>query len=123
LPQMVLAEFARSGAYSLLVRGTRRQVGDVRAQHARKIGAASPAYTRPSRPKGRHMPSAEFRPGEDTLKLHTQDMRLHFSIAPGPMFTLSEDYRNCIRLNVGHPWDARMEHALEVLGRLAKEAQ
>jgi DNA-binding transcriptional MocR family regulator len=121
LPQMVLAEFARSGAYDRHLRTLRRQLGDLRAQHARTISDVFPPGTRLTRPKGGHLLWVEFPPGFDAVALHARALAHHISIAPGPMFTLSGDYGNCVRLNVGHPWDARVEHALEVLGRLAGE--
>jgi DNA-binding transcriptional MocR family regulator len=41
------------------------------------------------------------------------------SIAPGPMFSASRSFGNCLRLNCGHPLDGRIAAALDRLGRLA----
>jgi DNA-binding transcriptional MocR family regulator len=43
------------------------------------------------------------------------------SLAPGPMFSPSRGFGNCVRLNCGHPFDERMADALATLGRLATE--
>jgi len=43
----------------------------------------------------------------------------HISIAPGPMFSNHGEFRHCLRLNFGHPWNPGVEHALATLGRLA----
>ena len=40
------------------------------------------------------------------------------SLAPGPIFSASQGFRHCARLNYGHPWSPRSEQAMEVLGRL-----
>jgi DNA-binding transcriptional MocR family regulator len=45
------------------------------------------------------------------------------SIAPGPMFSAQRAYANCIRLNYGHPWDARIAAAVATLGKLAHAAK
>jgi DNA-binding transcriptional MocR family regulator len=34
------------------------------------------------------------------------------------MFSADRAFRNCIRLNYGHAWDARTEAAMATLGRL-----
>src|SRR6266850_172234 len=43
------------------------------------------------------------------------------TIAPGPMFSASQRYRNCIRLSIGQAWTERHERALRDVGRLACE--
>ena len=40
------------------------------------------------------------------------------SLAPGPIFSANRQYRNCARLNYGHPWDDPSEQAMATLGRL-----
>ncbi|MFC6672750.1 hypothetical protein [Marinobacterium aestuariivivens] len=36
-------------------------------------------------------------------------------ITPGPLFSVSGQFRNCLRISYAHPWDARR---VEALGRL-----
>ena len=43
------------------------------------------------------------------------------NIAPGPMFSPTQGYQNCIRLSCGVPWTPRLEKAVQTLGRLAKK--
>ena len=42
-------------------------------------------------------------------------------IAPGPMFSPADGYRNFIRLNTGFPWNETTEQQMETLGRLVAE--
>jgi DNA-binding transcriptional MocR family regulator len=35
------------------------------------------------------------------------------------MFSARGEFRNCIRLNYGHHWDAKVEQAIATLGALA----
>jgi len=42
-------------------------------------------------------------------------MALGICVAPGPVFSVTCGFTNYLRLNYGHPWDTRMEWALETL--------
>ena len=42
------------------------------------------------------------------------------SIAPGPIFSPTRRFRNCIRLNYGSPWNEVSEQAMETLGRIVR---
>jgi len=43
------------------------------------------------------------------------------SIAPGLIFSNTEQFNHCIRLNCALPWTAEAERALKTLGELAGE--
>ena len=72
-----------------------------------------------SRPEGGYFLWLAFEPGFDTLALHQQALAHGIGIAPGPMFSARRSLNHCVRLNCGHPWDARMEAAVRTLARLA----
>jgi DNA-binding transcriptional MocR family regulator len=44
------------------------------------------------------------------------------SIAPGPIFSTTQKYKNCIRLSCGLPWSKSLEQAIHTLGDLANKA-
>jgi DNA-binding transcriptional MocR family regulator len=48
-------------------------------------------------------------------------MQHNISIAPGKMFSLQDQFNNCIRLSYGSQWNDGMETALWKLGQLAKK--
>jgi DNA-binding transcriptional MocR family regulator len=81
-----------------------------------------PAGTRVSRPNGGYFLWVELPPGCDSLALWRQAMAAGISIAPGPMFSASGAFGNCMRINYGHPFDARVAAALAQLGRIAASA-
>ncbi|MBY0240399.1 MAG: PLP-dependent aminotransferase family protein, partial [Burkholderiaceae bacterium] len=60
----------------------------------------------------------ELAAGVDTLALQRTALEHGISIAPGPMFSARREYRNCLRLNYGHPWNGVQEDAMATLGRL-----
>jgi len=56
----------------------------------------------------------------DSLQLLQLALAQGISLAPGPIFSATQRFRNCARLNHGHPWDTRSEQAMELLGRMLK---
>ena len=59
----------------------------------------------------------------DALQLHRQALEQGISIAPGPIFSAKREFGHCIRLNFGHPIDARLRAAVATLARLASTPQ
>ncbi len=44
------------------------------------------------------------------------------SVAPGPIFSPRREFRNCLRLNAGHPWTPELDRAIATLGQLASSS-
>ena len=57
----------------------------------------------------------------DTLRLHGDALAHRINTAPGPLFSVKDRYRNCLRMNCGIPWTAEIEAALQTLGDLAQK--
>ncbi|MNN54613.1 putative HTH-type transcriptional regulator YdcR [compost metagenome] len=82
------------------------------------IGRHFPEGVRVSRPDGGYFLWVEFAPGFDALALHHAALEAGIGLAPGPIFSARQGYRNCIRLNYGHVWNDEAEAAVATLGRL-----
>jgi DNA-binding transcriptional MocR family regulator len=80
-----------------------------------------PEGTRFSRPQGSMILWIELPSGVDALKLHADALRHRINTAPGPLFSVKDRYRNCLRMNCAMPWTAGIDDALKTLGDLAKE--
>lgn len=120
LPQLAVAEFLAQGGYD---RHLRRVRGDYARLVERTIEAVTnhfPTGTRVTRPSGGFVLWVELPPEMDTMTLHQQALGHGITIAPGPMFSATQRYRNCLRLTCAQPWSERMEEALKLLGRLAR---
>jgi DNA-binding transcriptional MocR family regulator len=61
-------------------------------------------------------------PKIDAAKLYYKAMQQKISIAPGRMFTLQDQYRNCMRLSYGQRWRPIIEERLMSLGNIIKES-
>ena len=54
----------------------------------------------------------------DALEVHRLALDRGISVAPGPIFSPRREFRNCLRLNYGHPWTADFERAIATLATL-----
>ncbi|RNE93251.1 PLP-dependent aminotransferase family protein [Marichromatium sp. AB32] len=119
--QLALAELLASGAYLRHLRevsaGFALAVG--RMRHA--VERHFPPGTRVTRPSGGFLLWLQLPAGIDSMALHARAHREGISIAPGPMFSASGKYRDCLRLNAAVPWTPAVERALRRLGALARE--
>jgi len=121
LPQAAIAEFMANGGYDHHLRRLRGEFARQVQQASAAIAEYFPKHTKITRPSGGFVLWVELPPGVDALELFRRAREERISIAPGPMFTTTRRYRNCIRVGCGHPWSARMEMGLMRLGRLAAE--
>ena len=121
LPQAAMAEYLRSGEYERhLVRlrnAYRLQVETMRFM----LGRVLPAGTRISNPQGGFVLWVELPRGVDAIELLQRAFSEKISLTPGMLFSATRKFRNFIRINCGHPWDARIEHAVERIGGLVRE--
>ena len=120
LVELTVAEMLESGGYERSLRQLRRRF-EAQVDTARGVIAESfPRGTRVTRPSGAYILWAELPKECDSVALFERLLEGGITIAPGPMFSASQRYRNCMRLSVGQVWDERHERALREVGRLAQ---
>ena len=56
----------------------------------------------------------------DTAELYERAIRQKISIAPGRMFSLQDQFNNCMRLTYGQRWTEQLEGKLKLLGSIVK---
>jgi len=119
LLQLAVAEFLENGGYDRHLRSMRRT-------YARQTGLAQtavaqhfPPGTRATRPTGGFVLWVELPKGCDAVELYEQAMQERIGFAPGPMFSATDRYHNCLRLSCAVPWTPRVEGAIARLGELA----
>lgn len=122
LPQLAMARFLESGGFDVYLRRMRRT-------YARKVSELSecvlrhfPQGTQVTCPQGGYVLWVQLPPSSDTLKLYHQALKANISFAPGQIFSPTERYRDCLRLNAGL-WDSTKESAIRKLGELAKSGK
>jgi DNA-binding transcriptional MocR family regulator len=119
--QLAIARYLERGGFDRHLRRLRKALAGQQAQYIAAIAETFPRGTRVTRPAGGYFLWLELPEGSDALQLQRHASQHGISIAPGPMFSASRSFRNCIRLNCGHALDARIEAALAVLGRFAAD--
>lgn len=116
--QAALADYLQHGGYDLHLRRLRHAL---ESQQTSMLDAAEryfPAGTRVTRPHGGYFLWFELPETINSLLLFQQALYAGISLAPGPIFSATQRFKNCIRLSYGHPWDDRSEHAMQQLGQL-----
>ncbi len=116
--QIGLANYLERGGFDKHLRKLRRALAEQQGLFAQAIGHYFPSGTRATRPAGGYFMWVELPEGVDTLRVHRHALSLGISVAPGPIFSASRSFENCLRLNYGHARDERSEQALQTLGRL-----
>jgi DNA-binding transcriptional MocR family regulator len=53
------------------------------------------------------------------MRLYQLALEQEITIGPGYMFSITDNYRNFIRLNYSSPWSAEIEQAVIAVGKLA----
>ncbi|HUG60048.1 MAG TPA: PLP-dependent aminotransferase family protein [Candidimonas sp.] len=116
--QMGLANYLAKGGYDKHLRKLRHTLEAQQTVFAQAIGHYFPAGTRATRPTGGYFLWVEMPIGVNALEIHKHALSQGISVAPGPIFSATRGFANCLRLNYGHIWDARTEEAIAVLGKL-----
>ncbi|WP_090431156.1 GntR family transcriptional regulator MpaR [Ectopseudomonas guguanensis] len=116
--QAALADYLQHGGYDRHLRKLRHALEMQQSAMLASAARHFPASTRVTRPAGGYFLWFEFPEHLDSLQLLRLALAQGISLAPGPIFSASQGFRHCARLNYGHPWSPRSEQAMEVLGRL-----
>jgi DNA-binding transcriptional MocR family regulator len=119
-PQLALARYLASGGYDRHLRRLRTTLRDNVARLAAEVAARFPEGTRISRPAGGFVLWVELPDELDALELFDGARRMGISVCPGPVFSASGGYRNCIRLSAGHLWSEETEQAVQTLAELLR---
>ncbi len=113
-----VGRFLENGRYEHHLRNLRNALHTNMLRIQRAIEEYLPADTKVTTPSGGLHLWVEFRKGVDTVELYNQLIRKGINIAPGKMFSLHDQYRNCMKINFGLTWSERMEKAFKTIGMM-----
>jgi len=116
--QLAIAEFLSNGGYDHHLRKLRRAYRYQTAAMRQAVIRHFPEGTRVTQPSGGFVLWVELPQRVDSLKLYEDALNSGITIAPGPIFSAKQKFRNFVRLNAGF-WSERIEGAILTLGRLA----
>lgn len=122
LYQEVIADFMEHGRYDLHLRTFRSKLYSNCLQFQRTIEEYFPDNTKISQPQGGFMLWLELDKRIDTAELYDKAIQQNISFAPGRMFTLQDQYHNCMRLNYALEWNDKVHFDLKKLGQIVMNA-
>jgi DNA-binding transcriptional MocR family regulator len=117
--QLAIAEFLENGGYAHHLRTIRKAYAAKLAQLSDAVAHSFPQGTRVTRPKGGFILWLELPEGYDAMELYAAAAKKKITIAPGSIFSTTQRFNNCLRLN-GAYWSEKNRWAVEELGSLAQ---
>lgn len=117
-PQLALAEYLDHAGFERHLHRLRGRLASQQAGLADAVLRHFPAGTLATRPRGGYFLWVEMPAKFDAMRLYQEAAAQDIHVAPGPIFSVEQSFRNCLRLNYSCPVEASVEHAVAVLGRL-----
>ncbi|MCC6282779.1 MAG: PLP-dependent aminotransferase family protein, partial [Saprospiraceae bacterium] len=110
--------FCETGRYDLHLRHLRKALHTQCLRYSQAIAAFFPEGTRISRPQGGYVLWIELPRKVNALDVYRRARRQQIAIAPGQLFSLSEQFAHYIRIGFGAPFTDTIELGLKRLGSL-----
>ena len=114
-----IGSFLENDRYENHLRKLRQVLHRNSLQLLRCISQYFPDDTKVTIPQGGLHLWVELNKKTDTVELYNKAMARKISVAPGRMFTLQNQYNNCLKLNCGLVWNEKVEDAVKLLGKFA----
>ena len=122
LNQEAIANFMENDRYENHLRKLRHELHGNSLRFIQAIMDYFPDDTRCITPQGGFMLWVELDKRIDTADLYRRAMQEKICIAPGRMFTLQDQFRNCMRLSYGQRWSPLIEERLKMLGDIIRKS-
>jgi len=116
-----IAMFLQQDGYDAHLQKLRRTLAMQQAALLQALVVHLPDGYRLTQPEGGYFLWLELPGDVDSLEIHARALEENISIAPGPIFSARREFRNCLRLNFGHPWTPETERAIARLGHIIRE--
>lgn len=121
ISQLTLAHFLRNQNYDKHMRRLRQTLAQNIHRTSQLVIQNFPEGTKVTQPKGGCLLWVEMPNQVRALELHQKALKEKISIIPGPLFSATGKYQNCVRINCGNPWEPRIEKSLLRIAALAKQ--
>ena len=121
LNQLALADYLQHGNYDKHLRQVRQSYEQQISLFTNTIYKYFPEGTRVTHPQGGFVLWLELPENVGTLQLAHDLLEHNISIAPGQIFSATQKYQHCLRLNCAQPWSSELERALLLLAVKVEE--
>ncbi|WP_417545764.1 PLP-dependent aminotransferase family protein [Marinobacter sp.] len=123
IPQLAVAHFLEQGGYDRYLRTARQNYREATERMRAAVARSFPVGTAVSRPQGGFVLWVQLPAGVSGTRVYQRARAENINVAPGLMFSISDKFESCLRLNGGNPWSERIDQAIARLGALAHEEQ
>ncbi len=114
LNQVIVADYLEGNSYDRHLRKLRGALKHQTLNTALAIARHFPATARISAPGGGLILWVELE--VDGMKVFYEARRKKIFVLPGLISSITDRYRNCIRISCGNPWSERVEQGIQTLG-------
>jgi DNA-binding transcriptional MocR family regulator len=119
--QAGIADYLEYGGYDRHLRKLRSAMQVQLASMEAALRRYLPHDVRWVTPSGGYFLWLQLPDAVDAMALHRLAIDHGISIAPGPMFSATHAFQNCVRVNFGHPWSLKLDEAIRVLAQILEE--
>ena len=116
---MAAADYLRSGGFDRHLRGLRKILHTQMCRISSAIAQSFPQGTALSRPDGGYFLWVELPWRVNAVSLRDLAIQSDISVCPGPIFSISGEFQNFIRLNCALQLDEKIQDAIRTLGEMA----
>lgn len=121
IPQLAVAHFLEQGGYDRYLRGARQHYREAAERMRAAVARCFPEGTAVSRPQGGFVLWVQLPAQCSGTEVYQRAREEGINVAPGRMFSTTDKYENCLRLNGANPWTERIEQAIRRLGAIAAD--
>ena len=118
ISQLAIAEFLERDGYEHHLRRIRKAYAQQANLMRAMVSRFFPEGTRMSSPAGGYVLWIELPQKIDAMRLYQLALEQGITIGPGYMFSISDNFRNFIRLNYSSPWSSEVEQAVITVGKI-----
>lgn len=122
IPQLAIAEYLERDGYDHRLRRMRKAYAQQAGLMRHAVHRWFPEGTRTSNPQGGYVLWVELPAPIDGMEIYQRALERGITVGPGYMFSVSDSYRNFIRLNYSSPWSREIEQAVATVGKIAASA-
>ncbi|MCG6381953.1 PLP-dependent aminotransferase family protein, partial [Vibrio fluvialis] len=119
--QMTLVHYLTSRNYESHLKQLRKKLFERKSKMTVLLSELLPEAVKVLSQSGGYFIWLELPKHIDALQIYREALKGNISIAPGKMFSLTEQYDHCIRLNASFELNDKYVHALNLLANIIRE--